>query len=255
MKPWAPKLDGTFGGAKAMRNLTSNARLLGWLLAVACVSGLGACKKAKEVIVDAIGPEGSAKAGAATPAEGTPPVDFAQQANDPLVRKDFQQEVQGGDAGPAAAVAPTSTPAPTPTSTQKSFAATPTATTAAGRCSPTCTATCDCAGRPIAAAVAPSRCSPTCTATCDCAGRPIAPARGCSPTCTETCDCHGQPIAPKTQAEKDREKALLEKVEAAKKKAQEEKDKRDKAAAAKDAGAKWPAPAPTVAPAAGGKSW
>ena len=117
-----------------MQNLTSTARLpkLSWLVALACFATLGACKKAKEVIVDAIGPEGSAKAGAAAPAEGTPPVDFAQQAADPLVRKDFQQEVQGGDAGPKPAAAV----APTPTTAQKSLAPTP---TPAGRCSPTCT--------------------------------------------------------------------------------------------------------------------
>ena len=56
-----------------MQNLTSTARLpkLSWLVALACFATLGACKKAKEVIVDAIGPEGSAKAGAAAPAEGT----------------------------------------------------------------------------------------------------------------------------------------------------------------------------------------
>ena len=67
---------------------------------VACFATLGACKKAKEVITDAIGPEGSAKAGAAAPAEATPPVDIASQGADPLVRKDFAKEVQGGDAGP-----------------------------------------------------------------------------------------------------------------------------------------------------------
>src|SRR5688572_13783547 len=110
-----------------MRNLTSGIsfgklRLLLALVALASLSTLGACKKAKEVLVDAIGAEGDKQAGAAAPAEAPSPAVIAQQDSDPLVRKNFQQEVQGGDAGPAAAAAPTATqrslaPAPKPTPT------------------------------------------------------------------------------------------------------------------------------------------